>query len=124
VSVFVLSFKYGEQHVTWVDKICLLVGFVGIGLLMLPISKLYAVLLAITIDVLAFIPTVRKSWLKPYEETISLYALTVIKTVIVLAAFDSHVWIVILHPIAVITYNSLFVLFLLWRRMQIVPTPI
>ena len=75
--IFLLSFRYGSINVTSFDKKCLLFTFATIFAYLFFKDPLYSILLAVTTDVLAYFPTLRKVYEEPYTETISFYYISV-----------------------------------------------
>src|SRR3989344_1559699 len=79
VTIFtlLLSLKggYGTKDVTTFDKVCLALALAAILPWLLAESVLWSVLLATLIDLIAFFPTMRKTWQAPYSESLgSMYA--------------------------------------------------
>ncbi len=68
------------------------------------------------IDVLGFYPTFRKSYVKPYDETLVMYAIDNGKYTAALLALDHFSWVTALYPAAVILFNTAFILMVLVRR--------
>src|SRR3989344_6778655 len=79
VTIFtlLLSLKggYGTKDITNFDKVCLALALVAILPWLLAKSVLWSVLLATAIDLIAFFPTLRKTWHAPRSESLgSMYA--------------------------------------------------
>ena len=79
VTIFtlLLSLKggYGTKDITNFDKVCLALALVAILPWLLAKSVLWSVLLATAIDLIAFFPTMRKTWHAPRSESLgSMYA--------------------------------------------------
>ncbi|MEO8581694.1 MAG: hypothetical protein ABI425_03885 [Patescibacteria group bacterium] len=74
LGVVVLSLKDGKKGITTSDTITALLSLTAIGFWLIADQPVVSIILVIFADGLAFIPTVRKSWHKPYTETLSLYA--------------------------------------------------
>lgn len=88
-------------------------------------NPLTAVLLITVIDALAFVPTFRKSYRRPWEETAVTYSLSGLKFVIAIFALEQLTPTTWLYPASLVLMNGLFVGMLLVRRRQLqVPMPV
>jgi hypothetical protein len=117
IAIFAL-FR-GEKNIAKTDWLCLLVAVVGIGLWVSTDNPLWAVIAAVVVEIFAFAPTYRKTYLKPYEETASSYAWAVIAVALSLAALESYSITTWLYPLAIVLTNSGFVLLIWIRRSQV-----
>ena len=118
ITVFAL-FR-GERAITWGDW----VAFIG-ALVVVPVWRLtddprWAVILATVIDALAYYPTYRKSWLRPREENVWIYALEVPKMSFALAALYRWTWVVALYPAFVLAANFVLASLIALRRRVVV----
>ncbi len=71
---------------------------------------------------LAFIPTVRKSWHKPYTETLSLYVTNTLRFTLALLAVQEYTVLSALWIVVWAASNALFSIMLIVRRRQVLPT--
>ncbi len=78
-----------------------------------------AIILVTTADMLGFVPTVRKSWAKPYQETLFLYALTAFRFALAIYALQHYNLVTLLYPLTWMIANASFSLFLIIRRKQL-----
>lgn len=116
IAIAALSIKKGERTLTRRDWLCLAGALVAIVIWRLTSDAFYAVLIVIVINTLAFIPTFRKAYWKPREETASSYALGVLRSLIsipALVAFNAVTLLPLVHHILI---NVIFVAMLLIRR--------
>ena len=93
---------------------------VGVAVWIKTDNPLSAVVLVTIIDAIAFVPTFRKSYYKPNEETLIQYALASLKWVIGLFAIESLSLTTGLYPISLVATNGAFVVMALIRRRQII----
>jgi hypothetical protein len=115
--VFFLALKKGEKNITFSDKLSLFGAVVALLLWFLTNNPLASIILITLIDVTGgYYPTVRKSYHKPHEETISLYFLSGLKWVVAIAALENYSLITWLYPVSLIITNFLFVGMLIVRR--------
>ncbi len=68
LTIVLLSLRYGEKDIRRSDKVALTLALLAIPVWLLTNNPLWAVLMAMGIEVFACYPTLRKSWSKPYEE--------------------------------------------------------
>lgn len=114
--IFILCFWRGEKNITRSDSMALGMGLVAIGLWVMTKDPLSSVILITIADVIGFIPTIRKSITKPYEETMSVYAVGTIKWVFSIVALSSLTASTLTYPMGMIVANSCMVIFLFCRR--------
>ena len=79
-------------------------------------DPLYAVILITTIDALAFYPTFRKSWHKPYEDNAFTFSLSALKFLFATLGLEYFTLTTSMYPISLVIMNGLFVIMVLWRR--------
>jgi hypothetical protein len=115
-TVAILAAFKGEKKITPLD--CFAFGGALLGLVawVLTDNPLFAVILITVTDILAFIPTFRKAYYKPYEETLFTWFISSIKFIIVLFALSSYNATTLLFPIYLIFSNGSFTIMLLVRR--------
>jgi len=118
-SIFLLSLKRGEKNIVLFDWLCLIGALVALGLWAVSSGPLLAVILITIIDAFGFLPTFRKSYTKPNEETALTYSLSAIKFAIAIAALDNITVVTTLYPASLVLMNGLFVMMVLMRRKQL-----
>jgi hypothetical protein len=114
--IAVLAIHFGEKNITRGDMISFVAALMTIPLWLVTKTPLYSMILVTLIDGLAFYPTIRKSWHKPQEETVSAYAMAGIKFFLSLLALENYTVITTLYPVLLVFLNAGFVIFLLARR--------
>jgi hypothetical protein len=120
--IFVLGLKYGEKNITRADIIFFVISI--ISLVLWPIAKqpVWAVVLIVAVDVFGFLPTIRKSWNKPYSETLFTYQLCVFRHGMSMFGLRQFNLLTLLYPLAWTAANFIFVIILMARR-KIIPKP-
>jgi hypothetical protein len=68
---------------------------------------------------LGFAPTIRKSWNKPFSETLFTYELGAVRHALGLSALSSYTFVTVLFPLTWTVANVLFSSMLIVRRAQI-----
>ena len=116
IIIALLSVKKGERSITKRDWLCLAGALAAIVIWLLTNDALYAVLIVIFINALAVIPTFRKAYWKPDEETALSYSLGALRSVISIPALLSFNAVTLLPPICNIVSNVALVTMLLMRR--------
>lgn len=112
VIIFLLSLRYGWKHVTKSDHIFLAIALFGLIPWALTDDPTLSVIIVVSIDVVAFIPTLRKTWRKPDTEAPLLYGTNVLRHLLALFSLQSYNIATTLHSVAMITANSLMTAFI------------
>ena len=111
-----LALHYGEKQIKLLDWISLLGAALGLFLWGVTSDPLMAVILMCMVDVLGFIPTLRKGYARPHEETVSFFVLSAFKFAAGLIALRSYSPTTYLFPALVAFINAFFASTLLLRR--------
>ncbi len=110
------ALKYGERHFTKSDWAVFISALCAIPLWVITKDPLWSVILVSTIDVVAFWPTVRKSWNKPHEEVAATFLVGGIGFAFSLLALENSDFVNYCYPAVVMAVNVVFVAMLFWRR--------
>lgn len=117
--IAVVSFWRGEKNIAALDWWCLIGALAGIVLWTITSDPLFAVIIVTLVDIIAYIPTARKSYIKPYEETISTWVLNTFKWFISIGGLQSVTLTTVFFPAVIVPTNILFITMLLVRRRQV-----
>lgn len=106
VTIFtlVLSLRghYGTKDVTNFDKVCLVLAILSILPWLLTKNILWSVLLATFIDLIAFFPTMRKTWHAPRSESLgSMYA-DAVKHSLSMISMGTYSLVTLIYPASVL----------------------
>lgn len=71
--VVLFGLRYGQAKYTLFDLVCQVCALFGLALWLMFDSPLIAVAISVAVDLVATLPTIRHSWLKPHEETARSY---------------------------------------------------
>lgn len=118
-GIFILALFYGEKDIKPLDWFSFVASAAGIALWFFTHNPLGAVILMTSVDIIGFVPTVRKSLTKPREETLLTYATGGLKWVFSVAALIVFNPTTLIYPVAMIVANWAFVILLAIRRMQL-----
>ncbi len=116
--IFVFSLRYGFKITTASDTAFLLIALLGLIPWALTDDPTISVVIAVSIDVVAFIPTLRKAWEHPATETPILYGSNVLRHALALASLQAYNVATVLHSIAMISANSAMVAVLFKRKYE------
>ncbi|QQG37764.1 MAG: hypothetical protein HYS26_04025 [Candidatus Kaiserbacteria bacterium] len=117
--VAISALRYGERNIRIIDWICLGGASLGITLWLLADDPLSAVVFFVITGTFAVAPTFRKSYRKPHEESVSIWAIDVVRFALSIVALESQTLVTVLFPLAVVVQNAALVAFLLIRRRQL-----
>jgi uncharacterized protein with PQ loop repeat len=118
--VILLSFRYkAKQDITLSDTIFFVLAFISLGIWLIAKQPVLSAILTTTTDLLGFAPTIRKSWNKPFSETLSLYALNTLRFGLAIFALQNYSIVTALYPITWCVGNGAFALMLVGRRAQV-----
>lgn len=102
-----------------IDTVFLVLAFIALGLWLIAKQPVLSTILATTVDLLGFAPTVRKSWNNPHTETLSFYYLNSARFGLAVIALQRYSIVTALYPVSWLLANSLFALMLIIRRKQL-----
>ena len=111
--IFLLSLKYRFKGIKKIDTLFLILALLGIVPWVLTKDPTISVIVAVGIDVVAFIPTLRKTWVEPRSENAVLYAMNAARHILALFSMEAYNIATTLHSIAMITTNSIMTIFIL-----------
>lgn len=117
--IFGFGMRQGDKNITASDTIFFILSFVALALWLFAKQPVLSVILVSTIDMLGFIPTIRKSWHKPHEETLISYMTNTFRFSLAILALDHYTLVTALYPVTWVIANGLFSVFLISRRKQI-----
>ncbi|MDP3881178.1 MAG: hypothetical protein Q8Q32_03310 [bacterium] len=118
-AIFLLSFKNGHKDIRKVDVLFLITAVLTIPLWLLAKQPVLSIILLSAIDMLGFLPTVRKSWNLPHSETLFLYAITAIRHALAIVALNEYSIVTWLFPVTWTIANTAFSIMLITRRTQL-----
>lgn len=119
VGVIVLSLKNGKKDIKKSDTVAAILSLVAIIFWLIIDQPNVSIVLVVAADLLAFYPTVRKSWKQPYAETLSLFITNSVRFALALLATENYTLLATLWPAAWVVANSLFSIMLVLRRKRV-----
>lgn len=116
--VAILSLRHGEKNITHGDWAAFIGALAALPIWYVTHDALWAVVIVTIIDLLAYYPTVRKAYLKPYEENFVVYITDTLKWIPALFALDQFSTATMLFQFFCLAENSFVASMILWRRHQ------
>jgi hypothetical protein len=106
VIIFVFSLRYGFKKINHFDTLFLCIALLGLIPWVLTKDPTVSVIIAVSIDLIAFTPTLRKTWKYPKTESPILYSSNVLRHILALFSLEAYNIATTLHSIAMIIVNS------------------
>lgn len=116
MTVVLLSLKYGEKRITRGDWVAFIIALGAIPIWLLSNNPTLAVLILLGIEIFAYYPTVRKSWMKPHEEVVQTWLLSSLTFFLSVVALEEFMFTTAAYPAFVSMVNFMMVVMLLTRR--------
>lgn len=114
--IVILACFKGEKNITRGDWVTLLVALSAIPLWMATKTPVWSVILVCIIDTIGYIPTLRKAWHKPQEETPRGYFLSCFGAFFSLIALEAYTLSTWLYPLVLTFSNGSMAAFLILRK--------
>ena len=118
-AILGIALRKGEKHITTSDKLSLAVAALALLLWPLMNSPVLSIIIITLVDFLGFLPTIRKSYKKPYEETLIHYILAGLKFVLAILALENYTVVTWLYPASLVAANLFFTIMLLVQRKRV-----
>jgi len=119
IAIAILAVFQGEKAITKSDWVAFIGALLGLTLWRLTNNPLLAIVLVTITDALAFIPSFRKAYHKPFEETLITWFFSSSKYIFALIATESYSLATVLYPASLVLSNGSFWLMLLVRRQRL-----
>ena len=107
IIIFLFSLKYGFKNIQKIDIFYLIICLLGLVPWYLTKDPTISVIIAVSVDLVAFMPTIRKTSQKPKSENPILFSTNALRHILTLASLDVWNIATTLHSIAMITTNTL-----------------
>lgn len=118
ISISLVKHK-SKMDITLTDTVFLILALISLGIWLIAKQPVISALLATTTDLLGFVPTIRKSWNKPFTETLSFYFLNTFRFGLAAISLQHYSLITALYPVTWLLGNGLFALMLIYRRAEV-----
>lgn len=116
--ILLLAIRQGDKNITRLDVACLIIALTSIPLWLMTGNPFTAIIIVTGIDLLGYIPTLRKAYHKPYEEMAMSYLITNFKHLAGFFAMTTYSWTTMLYPSALFTMNWVLIGLVYWWRYK------
>jgi hypothetical protein len=116
--IFGIALVKGEKEVTSIDKACLVAAFFGMAAWAITTNPLWSVIIITAVDVVGFVPTFRKAYKRPTEESVTIFILSSIAYFLSLFALQAVNLVTFIYPATLVMTDTLFVSMVLYRRSR------
>ena len=117
--IFILGLKNGKKNITGSDTACLILALIALFLWLVVKQPVFSIILLVSGDLLGFVPTIRKAWVKPYSETLFLFESNVLSNGLGILALQRYNIVTWLYPVSWTIANLFFCVALIVRRRQV-----
>ncbi len=112
IIIFLFSLKYGFKNPPKMHKYFLGLALLGLIPWFLTKDPTISVIVVVFIDLIAFLPTLHKTYCYPKSETSLLYGSNVLRHSLILGTLGAYNIATMLHSISMIITNSLMIFFI------------
>ncbi len=116
IVIFLFSLKYLFQgkvgHIRKIDNYFLAICLLGLIPWALTKDPTISVVIVVLIDIVAFVPTIRKTWTRPETEKPLLYEMNVSRHILTLFSLQTYNIATTFHSIAMICTNMIMTVFI------------
>lgn len=120
IVIFLFSLKYLFQgkagHIRIIDTYFLVICLLGLIPWVLTKDPTVSVVIVVLIDIIAFIPTLRKTWKHPESEKPLLYKMNVARHILTLFSLNAYNIATTFHSVAMICTNTMMAVFISRRK--------
>jgi hypothetical protein len=116
VIIFVYSLKYGFKNPPRIDKYFLALALLGLIPWFITKDPTISVIIVVLIDLVAFVPTLHKTYFHSQSETPILYGSNVLRHSLIISTLGAYNIATMLHSISMIITNSIMVIFMKTRK--------
>ena len=113
IIIFFFSLQYGWKGVVKKDNYFLITALLGIIPWILTKDPTLSVIIMVSIDFVAFIPTLRKTWYHPETEIPLLYGTNALRHFLTLFSVHSYNVATMLHSVVMVCVNTVMTYFIL-----------
>ncbi len=117
--ICIFGIRSGQKDITKSDTVFFCLAFISLLIWIVAKQPVVSVIVISITELLAFIPTIRKSWNKPYSETLSSYLMNTFRFALALFALQKYSIVTALYPTTWLLANGLFGILLIIRRKKI-----
>ncbi len=114
--VFILSLRYGFRDITKFDKVMLFLAFLAIAFWLFLDVPYISIVLVSFIDIIGYMPTIRKTYKKPESETYSFWFAMVVVNLLILFSLQKYNILTFLYPSVLLFMNAIVLILIVTRK--------
>lgn len=118
-GIFILGLRNGKKDITKFDTVTFVISLIATGIWIFAKQPVISTLLIVTINTLANLPTIRKSWKDPHSETLFTWEMGAVRNFLGLLALQSYSLLTWLYPVTNLIINIIESSLLIYRRKQL-----
>jgi hypothetical protein len=115
-AIFLTSLRHGTRNITSFDTGTLIIAILAVLIWWKLDHPEWAIIMITLIDVLGFLPTVRKTWLDPHSESIVAWSLYAFGNIAALLAITNYSIMTSFYIVAMIAASTALVLTIVLRK--------
>lgn len=119
IIIAIWALRQRERNITITDTISFSLALISIVLYLLIADPTYSLLLVLGIMVLAYYPTFRKTYYKPWQETLIAFVISGIRHLLSIFAIYHFFFLTLAYPILLVVINIALVWLIIIRRRQL-----
>ena len=117
--IFILGMRNGHKDITKFDTVTFVISLIAIGIWVFAKQPVISTILIVTINTLANLPTIRKSWKDPHSETLFTWEMGAVRNFLGILALANYSLLTWLYPVTNLLINIIESTILIVRRKQI-----
>jgi hypothetical protein len=116
IIIFFFSLRNGFRHIKPSDHYFLVAALLGLIPWAITKDPTISVIVVVSMDLIAFVPTLRKTYAEPQTEKPLLFATNVIRHALALVSLRTYNIATTLHSISMIVTNTIMTVFILRKK--------
>lgn len=117
--IFLLGLRNGNKDITKFDTVTFIISLIATGVWIFAKQPIISTILIVTINTLANLPTIRKSWKDPHSETLFTWKMGAVRNFLGLIALQNYSILTWLYPVTNLLINIVESTLLIVRRKQV-----
>jgi hypothetical protein len=115
--IALLSLRYGEGKWEKLDKWCLFIAIISALIWYISKSAILTLIINVAMDFIGLVPTIKKSYLRPWSEDRSAWAIESVAGILNVLAINRWTFGIAFYPIYLLTLNGMITI-LLYRSIS------
>lgn len=119
LTIFLLGLKNGNKDITRFDTVTFIISLIATAVWIFAKQPIISTILIVTINTLANLPTIRKSWNDPHSETLFTWQMGAVRNFLGIIALQNYSILTWLYPVTNLIINIIESSVLVIRRKQL-----